>query len=456
MAASIHCLPSNILYQIFLQYLDIPRIRNASKPTVRCSHTTFSTPLPLSHVCSLWRKVACSSPKLWSSIYVLGPSARQLPLIKLWLKRSGKLPLTLGLTQMIFRDPVPVLCDATNQVLSLYFHYSSRWKSISFAFADSNVPPLPAGAVLLFSYPNLDNLPLLESVQILDNRGWEPGPRATLWSQILSNKSLRGVNCSRAGIRHANLTELTCHSPVPYQLILETLRDCPNLEAFDVPLSPAYGPYHELVPPPLTHMKLRQFRLRNRFDPNLTVPLLQKLTVPRLIELDVVPDNDKNLVLALHDMVVRSNCSLCSIRMVPADVATEEVVKFFQLPQLRGLTRLAMRNPSTELLEFLALRPRSSRSASRSAGKLALLNFIEIEGLRSKGLALSDFLTSRLSSLERAIVVGGVELDEMPLSDKLWAHPGIEFRVYEGSSYHDILRAHPGSQIRTSSVPSAQ
>jgi hypothetical protein len=66
-----------------------------------------------------------------------------------------------------------------------------------------------------------------------------------------------------------------------------------------------------------------------------------------------------------------------------------------------------------------------------------------------EGPVLSDVLVSCLNSLQKVVIIGGPELDEVPLSDKLWSHSGIRFQAFDGRIHRDLLKAHPKHQIRS-------
>ncbi|KAJ7364900.1 hypothetical protein DFH08DRAFT_930627 [Mycena albidolilacea] len=88
-------------------------------------------PLLLGRICSGWRTIALSTPRLWSSIHVPEPYAKLpqyvrdgcLQLMKTWLTRSGGLPLSISFHK---RHP-PGSSPFLDTIVSL----SSRWKHIS-------------------------------------------------------------------------------------------------------------------------------------------------------------------------------------------------------------------------------------------------------------------------------------------------------------------------------------
>ncbi|KAF9563814.1 hypothetical protein CPC08DRAFT_632287, partial [Agrocybe pediades] len=95
-------IPDDILHEIF--YHCLPTDRN-------CKMNVREAPLLLTRICSQWRRVALSSPRIWSSLHVrLETTAKQeeeeLPpgqlnelrceAIEEWLMRSGDCSLSLS------------------------------------------------------------------------------------------------------------------------------------------------------------------------------------------------------------------------------------------------------------------------------------------------------------------------------------------------------------------------
>ncbi|KAG7086395.1 hypothetical protein E1B28_002350 [Marasmius oreades] len=130
--------------------------------------SALDAPLLLTRVCSTWREIALSAPKLWSNIAytVCRPSASksQLQRLKTWLSRSGITPLSVVICRSFFDannhldhpylyipDPIPPLSD--DPVLQFIFSQSHRWESAEMI--------LPASESAQALVPLMDNLPNL-------------------------------------------------------------------------------------------------------------------------------------------------------------------------------------------------------------------------------------------------------------------------------------------------------
>jgi hypothetical protein len=141
-------LPAELLVEIFLDVVS-PSIREkSSPPTLYAPHTpsylSCASPLSLSHVCSTWRAVSLSLPRLWTSLQVVCPNdPKVLPLLSLWLQRSRSHKLKLSLYQLHgYRQACsPVLLgdsardfelefEATRQVWQLFLTTVDRWSHV--------------------------------------------------------------------------------------------------------------------------------------------------------------------------------------------------------------------------------------------------------------------------------------------------------------------------------------
>ncbi|KAJ3997388.1 hypothetical protein F5050DRAFT_1436325 [Lentinula boryana] len=151
---SVNRLPVELLQQIFLYSLPD-------------EHWRFHTPPPqlvFAQVCSYWRSVAISYPKLWSTFIVVDPIKRHISMTKLWLERAGQHPLTLYIKHLW-----PQRKDAlvnTDLIIGLLLPHAHRWKAASFIFRfgiQSSLLAFPRG-----------ELPLLETLyfDMSNCRGW--------------------------------------------------------------------------------------------------------------------------------------------------------------------------------------------------------------------------------------------------------------------------------------------
>ncbi|KAJ3714327.1 hypothetical protein DFJ43DRAFT_1160869 [Lentinula guzmanii] len=109
--------------------------------------------LALVQVCTYWRNIALSYPRLWSTIMIIQPIGRHISMTKLWLERSGQHPLTLYIDHRWFKQDVALI--TTNIVINLLRPHAHRWKVAIFALPSGIQPSL-------LTFPPGNEFPLLE------------------------------------------------------------------------------------------------------------------------------------------------------------------------------------------------------------------------------------------------------------------------------------------------------
>lgn len=117
----LHSLPPELLAEIFWWCTPSIHSQDTSPP---------HSPLVLTHVCQHWRIIATKTPSLWTytklSVYdqLLAPA---LELMKLWLKRSGMMPVFIDLD---FEDSVSyyrTVLKLFEEVISVAKQYRPAW-----------------------------------------------------------------------------------------------------------------------------------------------------------------------------------------------------------------------------------------------------------------------------------------------------------------------------------------
>ncbi|KAJ7473352.1 hypothetical protein FB451DRAFT_1249075 [Mycena latifolia] len=137
-------LPLDIIQEIFI----------ACMPTHRnCVMTAREAPVLLGRICSAWRNISLSTPRLWASLHVVEPSppfnvnssvdalfetkwAQRLETAKAWLERSGRCPLSIsfegGLDYTNNMTPSPPIGHQhTALFLAALIPFAPRWQHIS-------------------------------------------------------------------------------------------------------------------------------------------------------------------------------------------------------------------------------------------------------------------------------------------------------------------------------------
>ncbi|KAJ7807114.1 hypothetical protein B0H13DRAFT_590108 [Mycena leptocephala] len=116
-------LPEDVISAIF-----IACVSSTSNATL----DSETAPLLLCQVCSAWRRVALSTPQLWTSLHIplLSTSKTQdlADIASCWLSRSGVLPLSISL---IYTDVHEQSDEPDLSPLASLAKFSLRWKSIN-------------------------------------------------------------------------------------------------------------------------------------------------------------------------------------------------------------------------------------------------------------------------------------------------------------------------------------
>ncbi|KAJ6594633.1 hypothetical protein B0H19DRAFT_920691, partial [Mycena capillaripes] len=135
-------LPLDIIQEIFVACL--PTHRN-------CVMSAQEAPVLLGRICSSWRAISLSTPRLWARLHIAEPThevfsgatstevyeqklAQRLETTKIWLSRSGQCPLSISLDSSQEHTGPPSGPDAfPNTCLFLHamIPFASRWQNIS-------------------------------------------------------------------------------------------------------------------------------------------------------------------------------------------------------------------------------------------------------------------------------------------------------------------------------------
>ncbi|KAJ7782565.1 hypothetical protein DFH07DRAFT_791142, partial [Mycena maculata] len=156
-------LPLDIIQEIFVACL--PTRRN-------CVMSAREAPVLLGRICSSWRALSLSIPRLWARLHVVVPTrdfntlstfdakyAQRLETTKTWLSRAGTCPLSLSLKagHDYVGGPSPPL-HISGLFIQALISLSSRWHDINFS--------IPASATEFLSHLNENDVPILQDVTI--------------------------------------------------------------------------------------------------------------------------------------------------------------------------------------------------------------------------------------------------------------------------------------------------
>ncbi|KAF8876215.1 hypothetical protein CPB84DRAFT_417724 [Gymnopilus junonius] len=137
---TIHRAPIEIVSMIF--QLSLPIIPPGGILSVK--EYERASPLVLGAVCRYWRKVAWSTPQLWSLIAIrTGHGSNMGVLVKVareWLDRSGTLPVSIGLHISRRPEEYPEWSDSYYALCELVNEHSNRWQMLDIRVPGSLFP----------------------------------------------------------------------------------------------------------------------------------------------------------------------------------------------------------------------------------------------------------------------------------------------------------------------------
>lgn len=408
--APIRWLLPEILQEIF--YHCLPTTHNALM-------SDKEAPLLLGLVCRGWRQIVYSTPKLWTSIHIIGsPSTHpshaldvaRREAISSWLSRSGGLPLSIS---MIVSERhtmkwynCPRSRDAGNSQAQLYLdliipharrwryvflsHFYFHWGGILDRLHNSHLP-------MLQSLHIEADQPMRRSTEPIDVRKWYRT------DSILSAPSLRSISLP---VLHPRFMEL----PIPWDKITglnlgsqitepfkvyRALKSIPNLESCCV----SVGSHVEenLSLNPLEMMPLNLSRLRSLHiivgscQDASSCSLLENLNTPSLRHLlckraDYSWTNDPfNHRLSESSHFLTSLCSFLKHLTHPLEELDYEVSGasvLNVLPLVQNLKRLSLKGSEAPAND--------SDSTSLYSSSLPMNDFILSRFVPQKSLNLSD------------------------------------------------------------------
>ncbi|TFK61580.1 hypothetical protein BDN72DRAFT_883100 [Pluteus cervinus] len=278
------------------------------------------TTLHIASVCHTWHAITLSSPSLWTTMTIYGPTMKAVNAVELYLSRAGKTaPFTLYLSHTIVDGATGGALESrrkadeetthTEAIMDLWFAHVARWRSISFNFSLG-----PPPAVLLGASPeelgNIRDVAFSSTYRNQNKRKLED-----FWDQLFASSSLRTVHWGSPVIKgfmmpgpFEQLTGLTLSEMPPTEL-LEILR-CRGhfLEHLTVEHFSYWGWGDDIEP--VIMPRLRELIIKDSWSLYSLPGFLDKLSTPALEELALhaIPqDCPKDL---LRNFLARSGCRI--------------------------------------------------------------------------------------------------------------------------------------------------
>jgi len=260
-------LPQDVLYEIFLHCL--PTHRN---PIM----TSSESPLLLTRICSSWRAIAFSSPRIWSKIHIplpgdpsFNPGYRittletscqriagilqlQCDAVRRWLSRSGKCPLSISIYHPSSYSDLQNTGakERSQEMFNILLSFADRWSDVDLSMPEDIYTQLQ-GNTQPTTFSSLKSLKLdlhrnfhnnLQSppIRILD----APGLCSITISAIQTTYDMIGKLVQPVWNR---LMHITLASAIIDTYLVCLLRRCPNLVFGNFMIIPSPWPVQPIV-----------------------------------------------------------------------------------------------------------------------------------------------------------------------------------------------------------------
>ncbi|KAJ7432587.1 hypothetical protein FB451DRAFT_1377212 [Mycena latifolia] len=229
-------LPLDVIQEIFTAC--IPTHRN-------CVMSAMEAPVLLGRICSSWRSISLSTPRLWSRLHIVEPHftdppdlfekklAQRLETTKMWLGRSGNCPLSISLQS----NGLNYFAASQDRLIPALLPFASRWEHISFTALLSRLG--------IVSHLTEADVPMLKSVSI--NEPFGDFEDAIRWDSFgflrapkISSFSLKGGRSMDLPLRWDGLINLSitttwdAQSSLTSETALQVLSRCPQLRTCDL------------------------------------------------------------------------------------------------------------------------------------------------------------------------------------------------------------------------------
>ncbi|KAF8636338.1 hypothetical protein AX16_010993 [Volvariella volvacea WC 439] len=339
-------LPPEIITEIFVNCLPIQHnpVRSVSE-----------APLLLGRICSSWRRIALTTPRLWSGLHMVIPThfepSKITEVVKLrclaanaWLERSGTLPISLSLVTANNGFSADVVAAP---VLKTLIKFSSRWRSISLR--------VPYALLQPFSELTRADVPRLETLKIDDVFNWD---QTYQWHfPLLAAPRLRSVSFVHFQGNPRNLPlawpllsglSLDCDSTeacLHVSEVLDVFKRTPNLESCALGIRPPISPEEEqrlqhVVLPKLTTLTFRVYpdhvnELEKIFE-NIYAPNIKELSV--VVTMTYEPSTLHTPHVPFRCLLAKSNVHLEKLDLVHLQIEPEAFIDCLRhLPRLKTL-----------------------------------------------------------------------------------------------------------------------
>ncbi|KAF7335400.1 hypothetical protein MVEN_02192700 [Mycena venus] len=402
-------LPHDILGEIFMAALP----QNDTAPM-----DPMKSPLLLLRICNEWRRLALSMPRLWASPcvsdYSSSRSRRNNTGVKMWLTRSGSLPLSISYTSYT--------ATPSSTCLQTLIDCSSRWKHIRFNFHSFR------GSQFLEDL-SPEDVPLLKTIIIgggdITERGVDPAFFSFIRSPSIRAMSLRRHSSSLKNLLASeHLAHLSLRA-ILFTDALDIFRRCPALQTCNLEIC---GSSEDVLPTsaPIHLEGMHRLSVVD-FASAVNTSLFDHLHLPNLQCLEYCAHNKKDPFPVLTSLSTPHILKDLSLSAEISIEALAEVLRRFDMLQTLLLHRprkcsietvagssmfTLLTPPSSSSSETLCPRLRSLHSLGFDLGSdNELLNLIEArrgaEGVQPLSIVHISFKRKQEVDITQVLTPGG-------------------------------------------------
>jgi hypothetical protein len=326
-----HPLPIELWEEIFVHCLPNVDVLSGDTWNSNICVTPGVAPLLLCQVCKLWRQISMDLPYLWVSLPVfvsMGNSYPPLDFVRLWLARSGHLPLLLSLYQQNESD---ANCFVAEEVLRIFSQHASRWYSIQLHLSrNARLPILESRPT-----PMLETFEI-QSVEVDALMGLKVVPRLLhIHVSHIPDLSLSGDNS--LPVPWSQLTSLTLDS-ISVESSIRILCMCPNLGKCSYTIDTHHGavPFLSVV-----HVMLKTLVVN--ISHNYLSTFLEHLTLPQLFQVTVYSNDMAEWPQGTFSRLLeRSSCHLRQLEVYNAGMSNAHFLACVLHPCLQSLEELVI------------------------------------------------------------------------------------------------------------------
>ncbi|KAJ7473333.1 hypothetical protein FB451DRAFT_1249020 [Mycena latifolia] len=234
-------------------------------PTHRnCVMSAREAPVLLGRICSAWRAISLSTPRLWSRLHIVEPTppfnssfdalfeakwVQRLETAKTWLDRAGQCPLSISLEGRFEHRNIMHPSDSSTQChqdtttfLAALIPFAPRWQHISFTVTSTGLETL--APLSSMDVPMLQSLNLSQHQDRFHQLDWARfgilgGDRVSSFSMFGNNFCIADLplrwdlltTLSLLGPTHVENPFNALDFPVTSEIALQTISRCPALRS---------------------------------------------------------------------------------------------------------------------------------------------------------------------------------------------------------------------------------